>query len=236
MTHSTESSPPIEDLGRLALALAVSAFAHVVLASLLPQSVEPYEGAPRASSITLTVSLQPALVESPKVAGPVASTPPPAESNASAASSGPVAPSLAPQEPAPQELVPQDLREMPFDLAPTPDRPALPLLDYFYSSREVDSPAKAVGDALLVYPREALRLRVSGEVKLRLFIDESGALVRSEVVSADPPGIFEEAAAQAVRTMRFEPARKADQPVRSQRTVQISFDPHPEEHPASTSE
>ena len=231
MTHSTESSPPIEDLGRLALALAVSAFAHVVLASLLPQSVEPYEGAPRASSITLTVSLQPALVESPKVAEPVASAPPPAESNASAASSGPVAPSLAPQEPAPQ-----DLRAMPFALAPTPDRPALPLLDYFYSSREVDSPAKAVGDALLVYPREALRLSVSGEVKLRLFIDESGALVRSEVVSADPPGIFEEAAAQAVRTMRFEPALKADQPVRSQRTVQISFDPHPEEHPASASE
>src|SRR5258708_37083747 len=84
-------------------------------------------------------------------------------------------------------------------------RPALPLLDYYYTSREVDEPARAVGDALLVYPREALQLRVSGEVKLRLFIDEFGALVRSEVVSADPPGIFEEAALQALNGMRFSP-------------------------------
>ena len=222
VTHSTESSPAFENFGRLALALAVSAFAHVLLASLLPQAVEPYKGAPPASGLTLTVSLQTtAPVMSAKVAVPVPSASRPVQSNVSAASSGPVA-SLS-------DLAPQDLRETPFD------SPALPLLDYYYSSREVDSPAKAVGDALLVYPREALRLRVSGEVKLRLFINESGALVRSEVVSADPPGIFEEAAAQAIRTMRFEPARKADQPVRSQRTVQISFDPQPAEHPASTS-
>jgi protein TonB len=70
-------------------------------------------------------------------------------------------------------------------------------------------------------------LRVPGEVKVRLFIDEFGALVRSEVVSADPPGIFEEAALEALNGMRFSPARKGEQTVRSQRTVQITFDPDP---------
>jgi protein TonB len=104
---------------------------------------------------------------------------------------------------------------------------AVPLLDYYYASSEVDQPARAVGDGLLQYPREALRLRISGDVKLRLFIDVSGALNRAEVVSAAPPGIFEQAALEAVHSMRFSPASKDGHPVRSQRTVAITFDPDP---------
>lgn len=105
---------------------------------------------------------------------------------------------------------------------------ALPLLDYYYTSKEVDEPARAIGDGLLEYPREALRQHIPGTVKLRLFIDEFGTLVRSEVVSAHPPDIFDVAAREAVHTMSFLPARKSGQPVRSQRTVEVTFDPDPE--------
>ena len=209
----------IEGFGRLALALVLSAGAHVLLAQLLPQWVRPHEGAPSAVGVTLTVSLQPvsrARYQDPILEQPAHKSAEPPD-RAARGEQAPLLPALASEPP----------RDASSDTPPHEDRPALPLLDYYYSSREVDEPAKAVGDALLVYPPEALQLRVSGEVKLRLFIDEFGALVRSEVLSADPPGIFEEAALQAVTGMQFSPARKGEQTVRSQRTVQITFDPDP---------
>lgn len=221
-----ESGAPVDECGRLALALVLSAGIHLLLAQLLPQSAKPYDGDSPIAGVALTVTLQPM---------------------APAHSTAPVRVPHQPRHPEPMDTAsPRNPAQMPWDRTPEaarddipPDmpsqagQPALPLLNYYYTSREVDEPAKAVGDALLVYPREALQLRVSGAVKLRLFIDELGALVRSEVVSADPPGIFEEAAAQAVKTMRFSAARKGERTVRSQRTVQITFEPNPVEHPAS---
>lgn len=211
-------SAQIEEYGKLALALVVSAAAHLLLAQLLPQWVRPYEGARSAANFTLTVSLQPMPRVRPKAPAPV--QPPPK-------SGEPVDGATPGDQPQLSMLPPEGRRDILPDTPPHEVRPALPLLDYYYSSREVDEPARAVGDALLVYPSEALQLRVPGEVKVRLFIDEFGALVRSEVVSADPPGIFEEAALEALNGMRFTPARKGEQTVRSQRTVQITFDPDP---------
>jgi protein TonB len=215
-TGTGHPSVQIEEFGRLALALVLSAGAHLLLAQVLPQWVRPYEGVPSAATFTLTVSLQPM----PRVRPKAPVQPPP--------KSGEPVDDATPGDQPPLSMLPP---EVPRDILPdTPThevRPALPLLDYYYSSREVDEPAKTVGDALLVYPREALQLRVSGEVKVRLFIDEFGTLVRSEVVSADPPEIFDEAALQALNGMRFSPARKGEQTVRSQRTVQITFDPDP---------
>ena len=217
-TDTINPGTQFEEFGRLALALILSAGAHLLLAQSLPQSVRPHEGSPSAASVTLTVSLQPRQRLRTKAPVPVRPTPKPDET-VSAAVRG--------DQPPLSMLSPESPRDA-LPLTPLLEvQPALPLLDYYYSSREVDEPAKAVGDALLVYPREALQLRVSGEVKLKLFIDEFGTLVRSEVVSADPPGIFEEAALQALTGMRFSPARKGEQTVRSQRTVQITFDPDP---------
>lgn len=212
------------EFGRLVLALVLSSGLHLLVAESLPQAVRPYGGATPAAPFTLTVSLQPVPLDPPKAAAPV-SVPVPIPvsetlkslSTGTAQSDQPALSALPPD--APREALPE---------SPAPELlPALPLLDFYYTSREVDEPAKAMGDALLVYPPEALKLRVSGEVKIRLFIDEFGALVRSEVIEAAPPGIFEEAALQALGGMKFSPARKDDQPVRSQRTVQITFDPTP---------
>ena len=219
---TTDMRPPearFEEIGRLALALILSAGAHLLLAQVLPQSVRPYEDSQAAGIVTsLTVSLQPRQRSGLRAPVPVRPTPKPDET-VGAAGRGDQHPlsKLSPETP--DDALP--------DTRLVEARPALPLLDYYYSSREVDEPAKAVGDALLTYPREALKLRVSGEVKLRLFIDEFGTLVRSEVVSAEPPGIFEEAALQALTGMRFSPARKGERAVRSQRSVQITFDPDP---------
>jgi protein TonB len=228
-TDIRNSSVSVEEFGRLALALVLSAVVHLLLAQFMPQLVKPYDAAPSVAGFALTVTLQPMAPERPRVPVPVPILHQP-RTNESVDIHTPIdqaALSLATAPEAPRDVIPPD--------KPSPaDQPALPLLDYYYSSREVDEPAKAVGDALLVYPREALRLRVSGSVKLRLFIDELGTLIRSEVMSADPPGIFEEAAVDAVKTMRFSAARMGEHTVRSQRTVQITFDPHPLQSPEST--
>lgn len=218
---TTDIEPPgaqLEEIGRLALALILSAGAHLLLAQVLPQSVRPYDAHAAAIATPLTVSLQPRQRLRPTAPVPVRPTAKRDETVAAAARG---------DQPPPSKLPPETPRAALADTQLVEVHPALPFLDYYYSSREVDEPAKAVGDALLAYPPEALKLRVSGEVKLRLFIDEFGTLVRSEVVSADPPGIFEEAALQALAGMRFTPARKGDQAVRSQRSVQITFDPDP---------
>jgi TonB family protein len=231
------SNARIQGFRRLVPALLLSAIAHLLLAQCLPDSVKAYEGTP-PSDTPLTVSLQSAAplmqVKIPRSAIPV-------PLKAAAVTSEPIIPDavnlIADDQPAPQSPAalagPSDI---PSDQSSEPDAAALPLLDYFYQSREVDTPAKAVGDALLIYPREALRLGVSGEVDLKLFINESGKLVRSEVIRSHPPGIFEEAAVQAVNTMQFSPARRADRPVRSQRTVQITFDPNPAQDPRSATQ
>ena len=227
-TDTRHSSAPVGDFARLGLALVLSAGAHLLFAQLLPQSVKPYEGAASRAGSPLTVTLQSKAPSGAKATVPMPPQLRPDEPVDGAARRDETPPSLALVE-----KVPPDASS---GVPSRADQTALPLLDYYYASREVDSPAQAVGDGLLVYPREALALRISGEVKLRLFIDESGNLVRYEVVSGDPPGIFEEAAAQAVGTMRFSPARKAQRPVRSQRTVQITFDPNPAEHSESATQ
>ena len=223
----------IEGFPRLVPALLLSAIAHLLLAQCLPDAVKAYGAAPVVTP--LTVSIQSA---TPLVQVKITRHAIPVSRNKAAVTQEYIAPEAV-NLIANDKLVPQSTAALasPGEIPTSePDTPALPLLDYYYQSREVDTPAKAVGDALLIYPREALRLRLSGEVHLRLFINESGKLVRSEVIKADPAGIFEEAAVQAVNSMQFSPALRADRPVRSQRTVQITFDPNPSESPHSATQ
>ena len=56
------------------------------------------------------------------------------------------------------------------------------------------------------YPMSARRMGQSGQVLLRLFVDPEGAVREVNVVRAEPSGIFEDAAVEAARKWRFEPA------------------------------
>lgn len=55
------------------------------------------------------------------------------------------------------------------------------------------------------YPRRAARASREGSVTLRFTILASGAVANVEIVDADPPGWFEEAAAEAVSRWRYAP-------------------------------
>jgi periplasmic protein TonB len=65
--------------------------------------------------------------------------------------------------------------------------------------------SKLVG-ASPIYPFAARLRGAEGVVRVRLTVDARGSVRASEVVFAAPPGVFDEAALEAVRTWRFEPA------------------------------
>ena len=78
-----------------------------------------------------------------------------------------------------------------------------------------------------VFPEEAKRQRLEGQVVLRGVIDITGAVTELEVLSVDHPGVgFEEAAIEAVRQWRYEPATSDGEPVEMYVTFTVEFSLH----------
>ena len=107
---------------------------------------------------------------------------------------------------------------------PPTDR-GIPFPTHYFSASEVDSRAEPIEVLPLVYPEGPYMRRVPGKVKLRVFINELGAIDAVDVLEADPPQTFEQAALDALLNTRFKPARLLGQPVKSVKTLEIRFDP-----------
>ena len=75
-----------------------------------------------------------------------------------------------------------------------------------------------------VYPPAALREHVEGWVELMFTITETGAVRDIEVVDAEPRGVFESAASEALGAWRFKPRLANGQPVAHRSTVTLRFD------------
>ena len=102
---------------------------------------------------------------------------------------------------------------------------ALPSPDKWYTAREVDVRAEPLTAIPLRYPESLRGTLVGGKVRLRLFIDERGALRKMQVADAEPPGLFEEAAKRAWSDIRFTPALKDGVPVKSQKLIELTYVP-----------
>ena len=63
----------------------------------------------------------------------------------------------------------------------------------------------------------------SGRVVLRLYISEQGEVEKMVIVSAEPPGWFEQSALDAFAAARFTPGIKDGVPVRSLLTIEVLF-------------
>jgi TonB family protein len=112
--------------------------------------------------------------------------------------------------------------------APMPQRTsalALPPAKYYFKSREVDVPAEAINDVLLRYPQSAFAQAISGEVRLRVLINDQGGVDKVEIVNTSPQNVFDSAAVAAAIQLRYRPALKDGRAVPSQKTVAIVFDP-----------
>jgi len=74
-----------------------------------------------------------------------------------------------------------------------------------------------------VYPAEALKRRLRGNVTLRVVVNENGEPGEITVVSGAHRDL-NDAAIAAARQWRFEPATKKGRPVRTTTTVRFSFE------------
>lgn len=107
---------------------------------------------------------------------------------------------------------------------PVPNRGLF--LDAYFSQNDVEIRAEPINEVYLYYPPIAYQRRLSGVVQFKLYIDASGKIDRIEMLDASPAGLFEEAAWDAVRKLRFRPASKNGKPVKSQKTIDVVFDPN----------
>lgn len=82
-----------------------------------------------------------------------------------------------------------------------------------YGEEEVDTPVKMIRPPALRYPASAYRDGLEGEVELFLVVDEHGQVVEVETIK-ETNHIFNGAAQDAARTLRFSPALKNKLPVR----------------------
>lgn len=93
----------------------------------------------------------------------------------------------------------------------------------WYLARQVDVHARAQGGIVPDYPDQARRRNQEGTLKLMVKVDDLGRVRDVEVVEADLPGVFDEAALEAFRSARFHPAMKDGRPVRYQAYIRVVF-------------
>jgi protein TonB len=98
-----------------------------------------------------------------------------------------------------------------------------PIDTTWYLARQVDRHPKAVGSITPKYPEAARQRNQEGSLKLLVKIDDLGRVRSVEVVEAQPPGMFDEAAMAAFRDARFQPAMKDGRPVRYHAYMRVEF-------------
>jgi periplasmic protein TonB len=75
-----------------------------------------------------------------------------------------------------------------------------------------------------VYPAQALRAGTRGWVELEFTITASGTVRDIDVVAAEPRGVFDAAASEAVAGWRYKPRLVNGQPVAQRSRVTLRFD------------
>jgi len=88
------------------------------------------------------------------------------------------------------------------------------LKDMVMTEDAVDVPPRPVMRTSPDYPPRARVKGVTGRVTLGLLIGPNGQVMKVRVLDATPPGVFDQAALDAVRNWRFEPARYRAQAVK----------------------
>jgi protein TonB len=75
-----------------------------------------------------------------------------------------------------------------------------------------------------VYPLQALREKTQGFVELEFTITEAGTVRDIDVVNAQPGGVFERAATDALAAWRFRPRYVNGQAVVQRSSIRMRFD------------
>ena len=74
-------------------------------------------------------------------------------------------------------------------------------------------PLQLLSGAGPIYPATAKADGIEGDVVVEYRVTEDGAVTDARVVTAEPPGVFDEAALTAIRRFRYRPRQEAGVPV-----------------------
>jgi protein TonB len=229
-------------LAALWISLGVHA-AVIALVQIAPPAAMPDDESVIEARLVLKQSGPPAVAAPPrarKVDIPVAPAKDvPAFASSVKAEALPVATPVPPLPAQPEPPVPLSLPAEPESAAAPPEpaaappavHPPAPLATItssvdltYYSARDVDMPPRALREIEPEYPYAADRQRLSGKVRLQLKLEADGRVNDIEVVSATPPGLFEESALRAFREARFVPAQRNGGPVRALVLIEVVYD------------
>lgn len=142
---------------------------------------------------------------------------PPADAPVTMESPPPAAPPAGTPAPAPAGAAEPRAPVAPLDVTSAVD------LTY-YSARELDVQPRALREIVPDYPPNADRRRISGTVRLQIEIEADGRVRDVSVVSANPPGVFEDSARAAFRDARFAPAQRNGRPVRARVLIEVLYE------------
>ena len=98
---------------------------------------------------------------------------------------------------------------------------------HYYPVRELDVRPGITKHIKPEYPEAAAHRSLSGKVVIRLYIDEKGSVERVQTLRANPPGVFEQSAERAFRAAHFTPGMKAGRAVKTEMTIEVSYDSPP---------
>jgi len=96
--------------------------------------------------------------------------------------------------------------------------------DVVMTDDSVDSPPRPTYQAPMQYPKSARSRGVEGYVVLSLLISATGEIEKVQVLEAQPSGVFEDAAQEAVRKWQFEPAQYQGRNVKVWARQRVRFD------------
>ena len=206
---------------RMIFALTVSLAVHFVVVLVIQGKPTQADGATSAPLIARLDSVQ-SIRPDPAIAEPAEQpTPLPADDQPS---------EIRSHEPAPPESssarAAADKSEPNAAVKPEPNAIDIPVIrdPTYYAAQFLDEYPKPLGAVEPRYPDNARLTNISGNVTLLLLIDEHGVLNEVSVVKAQPEAIFNEAAIEAFRDMRFSPARKDGRAVKSRVLVTVGFE------------
>lgn len=96
---------------------------------------------------------------------------------------------------------------------------------HYFTASEVDRPAFPLRGIDLPYPKGPGGVDYYGSLKLELYIDAGGDVVRVALLDTTVPPAYEAVALRAFRSAHFGPALKWGRPVRSRKKIEVGFTP-----------
>ncbi|OGU18554.1 MAG: energy transducer TonB [Ignavibacteria bacterium GWA2_55_25] len=110
------------------------------------------------------------------------------------------------------------------EVAPPPPKQEEDEETYFIAVEDLPEPIGGIGaiQSLVVYPEIARRAGVEGTVYVEAFVDESGAVTRTEIKKGIGAGC-DEAAASAVMKAKFKPGKQRGKAVKVRMSIPVRF-------------